>query len=47
MGKDNEEFRFIGKDKSFNNHKLILLQSLAIVIENGMSRLGVSTPKKM
>jgi len=47
MGKDNEEFRFIGKDKSFNNHKLILLQSLAIVIENGMSLLGVSTPKKM
>ena len=47
LGKDNEKFRFIGENKSFNNCKLILLQSLAIVVENAMSLLGVSTPKSM
>jgi len=46
-GKDNEEFRFIRKDKSLENSRLIILQALAIVIENGMSILGVSTPKSM
>ncbi len=47
MGKENEEFRFITKDKILNNNRLVLLQGLSIVIKNGMSILGVSTPKSM
>ncbi len=47
LGKENENFRFIFKNKSLSNRRLLLLQSLSIVIENGMSILGVSTPIKM
>ena len=47
LGNQNEEFRFIAKNKKLKKSKLVLLQSLAIVIENGMKILGVSTPKKM
>ena len=46
-GKENQELRFISKDGSLNKSRLILLQSLAIVIKNGMTILGVSTPKSM
>ena len=47
LGKDNKEFRFISENKSFNPSRLILLQALAIVIKNGMSIIGVSTPSSM
>ena len=47
LGNQNEEFRFISNNNKLNKSKLVLLQSLAIVIENGMKILGVSTPKKM
>ncbi len=47
LGKDNEKFRFISGNEVLNNSRLILLQALAIVIRNGMSILGVSTPEKM
>ena len=47
LGKDNKEFRFIQDDEEIRNIKLTLLQALSIVIENGMSILGVSTPKSM
>ena len=47
MGKDEKEFRFISENKSFIPSRLILLQALGIVIRNGMSILGVSTPSKM
>jgi len=47
MGKDNKEFRFIYDDGTYNNNRLALLQSLSIVIKNGMTILGVSTPSKM
>ena len=47
LGKDNEEYRFVLNDKKSNLSRLILLQALAIVIKNGMSILGVSTPSKM
>ena len=47
LGKDNKEFRFIYENKVKNNYKLILLQALSIVISNGMSILGVSTPSSM
>ena len=47
MGKDNKELRFIFENKSFIPSRLILLQALGIVIRNGMSILGVSTPSRM
>jgi len=47
LGKDNNEFRFIQKKESIQNTRLILIQALSIVIKNGMSILGVSTPKTM
>ena len=47
LGKDNKEFRFVFANGEFNSSRLALLQALSIVIENGMSILGVSTPKIM
>jgi len=47
LGKDNEEFRFISANKAKNNLRLVILQTLALVIKNGMSIMGVSTPKSM
>jgi len=47
LGKDNKEFRFISENKELKNSRLILLQALSIVIKNGMSILGVSTPASM
>ena len=47
LGKDNKQFRFISEDKHQNNNRLVLLQALSIVIKNGMSILGVSTPSSM
>jgi arginyl-tRNA synthetase len=47
LGNVNKEFRFISDDNKLNNYRLLLLQALAIVIRNGMSLLGVSSPKSM
>ena len=47
LGKENEEFRFILPNNRLNSSRLLLLQALSIVIKNGMSILGVSTPKRM
>ncbi len=47
LGKDNKEFRFVPENRNLNNSRLLLLQALSIVIRNGMSILGVSTPSKM
>ena len=47
MGKENHELRFISENKNYTPSRLILLQALAIVIKNGMSILGVSTPTRM
>ena len=47
LGNENKEFRFVFKNKSVNNSRLLILQALSIVIKNGMSILGVSTPKSM
>jgi len=47
LGKDNKEYRFILEDKNFNPLRLVLLQALGIVIKNGMSILGVTTPSSM
>ena len=47
MGKENHELRFISENRNYIPSRLILLQALAIVIKNGMSILGVSTPTRM
>ena len=47
LGSKNKDFRFISENKSIKNSRLILLLALSIVIKNGMSILGVSTPKSM
>jgi len=47
LGKVNTEFRFISEKRILNNSRLVLLQALSIVIKNGMSILGISTPSKM
>ena len=47
LGTEKKEFRFVLKNNSVNNSRLLLLQALFIVIRNGMSILGVSTPKSM
>ena len=47
LGKENKEFRFSHEGKILNKSRLLLLQALGIVIKNGMSILGVSTPKRM
>ena len=47
LGKSNKEFRFSHEGDIVNNCRLVLLQALGLVIKNGMSILGVSTPKSM
>ena len=47
LGKDNKEFRFVPGSGKFNSSRIVLLQGLSIVIKNGMSILGVSTPSSM
>ena len=47
IGKENKEFRFVLQNNSSNSSRLLLLQALSIVIKNGMSILGVSTPRSM
>ena len=47
LGNDNKEFRFVSESSKQNSSRLALLQALSIVIKNGMSILGVSTPSSM
>ena len=47
MGKEKNELRFISENRTFIPSRLILLQALGIVIKNGMSILGVTTPTRM
>ena len=47
IGKENKEYRFISNNKASSNIRLVILQALALVIKNGLSILGVSTPKSM
>ena len=47
LGNDNKEFRFVSERGKLNSSRLVLLQALSIVIRNGMSILGVSTPSSM
>jgi len=47
MGKDNEELRFINKDKKILDSKLVFLKVISNVIKSGMNIIGVNTPEKM
>ena len=47
MGKDNENFRFINKNKKISDDKLVFLKAVSNVIKMGMDILGVNTPQKM
>ena len=47
MGKDNEELRFINKDKKILDSKLVFLKAISNVIKSGMNIIGVNTPEKM
>jgi arginyl-tRNA synthetase len=47
MGKNNTDFRFVYEGEVLNSSRLVLLQALSIVIKNGMSILGVATPRSM
>jgi arginyl-tRNA synthetase len=47
MGKENEELRFIGKDKKLSDKKIVFLKSISSVIKTGMNIVGVDTPEKM
>ena len=47
LGIKNEDYRFIINNKVSEESRLVLLKSLAIVIRNGMSIIGVNTPKIM
>jgi len=47
LGKENKEFRFVRNKDDLKMERLVLLQALSIVIRNGMSILGVSTPNSM
>ena len=47
LGKENREFRFIQENLKFNSNRIALIKALSIVINNGLSILGVSSPKSM
>ena len=47
LGKHDETKRFINKDNSISDDKLIFLKAISNVIKSGMSIVGVSTPEKM
>ena len=47
MGRENEDKRFINKDKKVSDEKLVFLKSISNVIKSGMDILGVNSPEKM
>ena len=47
MGKENENKRFINKDKKVSDDKLVFLKSISNVVKAGMDILGVNSPEKM
>ena len=47
MGKENEELRFINKEKKLSDDKLVFLKAISNVIKSGMNIVGVDTPEKM
>ncbi len=47
MGKENEDLRFINKDKTLSDSKLVFLKVISTVIKTGLNIIGVDTPEKM
>ena len=47
MGKENTSKRFIEKNNTIKNEKIVFLKVISNVIKNGMNILGVETPEKM
>jgi len=47
LGQENKKFRFISENGKGNILRLQIIKATSIVIENGMSILGVSIPKSM
>ena len=47
LGKDDITKRFIDKNNSIKDEKIVFLKIVADVIKNGMNILGVETPEKM
>ena len=47
LGKENSDLRFIPNNGKINYSRLIILQAISIVLKNGMTILGVSSPKSM
>ena len=47
LGKDNEDKRFINKDKKISDDKLVFLKAISNVIKSGMDIVGVKSPEKM
>jgi len=47
MGKEDVSKRFIEKDNTIKDEKVIFLKIVSNVIKSGMNIIGVETPKKM
>ena len=47
MGKEDESKRFINKEKTIPQEKLIFLKVISNVVKTGMNIVGVNTPEKM
>ena len=47
MGKENEDKRFINKNKKVPDDKLAFLKAISNVVKSGMNIIGVNTPEKM
>jgi arginyl-tRNA synthetase len=47
MGKDNEDKRFINKDRKISDDKLVFLKAISNIIKSGMDIVGVKSPEKM
>ena len=47
MGKEDTSKRFIEKDNSITDEKIIFLKIVSSVIKSGMTIIGVATPEKM
>ena len=47
MGKDDQDKRFINKDKKVLDDKIVLLKAISNLIKSGMDIVGVHSPEKM
>jgi Arginyl-tRNA synthetase len=47
MGKEDPTKRFIEKNNSIKDEKIILLKIVSNIVKSGMNVIGVDTPEKM